>query len=326
MAGEEAEEPLKALSNPTIFVMAVFPLFNGQKKKLETPAWPPGLPRPGSSAGAGAQRPAGTPELPYRAGPPGSAGTARNPGTPAEPAQLLTSGPAEGGVEGAGPPAPVGAAIARLLPYRAPPSCAVPVQRGRRHLVPSPRGVPAMAGLPCRLLLLCLAAAAASADLVLEEVRRSLDLSTHLAKISAELSLANAPGGAAASTFLLALEPGLEPRLAHLGVQVSEGSGHRAPRPGARGRCPAPRPQGHVGTAGSSAPLPDPAAGREWGCVWRGEGRGGRPGGHEGAIHTDRLGTGRCQHGRSRAGSPRGRGHGPYPQEGRRSSRTIFLS
>nr|XP_054496413.1 dolichyl-diphosphooligosaccharide--protein glycosyltransferase subunit 1 isoform X2 [Agelaius phoeniceus] len=77
-----------------------------------------------------------------------------------------------------------------------------------------------MAGLPCRLLLLCLAAAAASADLVLEEVRRSLDLSTHLAKISAELSLANAPGGAAASTFLLALEPGLEPRLAHLGVQV----------------------------------------------------------------------------------------------------------
>lgn len=98
--------------------------------------------------------------------------------------------------------------------------------------MPSPRGVSAMAGLLCRLLLLCLAAAGTNASLVLDEVRRSLDLSTHLAKISAELSLANAPGGAAASAFLLALEPGLEPRLAHLGVQVSVGSRHRAPRPG----------------------------------------------------------------------------------------------
>ncbi|XP_058278182.1 dolichyl-diphosphooligosaccharide--protein glycosyltransferase subunit 1 isoform X2 [Hirundo rustica] len=77
-----------------------------------------------------------------------------------------------------------------------------------------------MAELPCRLLLLFLAAAGANASIVLDEVRRSLDLSTHLAKISADLSLANAPGGAAASAFLLALEPGLEPRLAHLGVQV----------------------------------------------------------------------------------------------------------
>uniref|UniRef100_A0A8C8AES7 Uncharacterized protein n=1 Tax=Otus sunia TaxID=257818 RepID=A0A8C8AES7_9STRI len=79
-----------------------------------------------------------------------------------------------------------------------------------------------MAGLLCRLLL-CLAAAGAAADLLLEEARRSLDLSTHLAKVSAELSLANAAGGTAASAFLLALEPGLEPRLAYLGVQVSAG-------------------------------------------------------------------------------------------------------
>uniref|UniRef100_A0A8B9N2V9 Dolichyl-diphosphooligosaccharide--protein glycosyltransferase subunit 1 n=1 Tax=Accipiter nisus TaxID=211598 RepID=A0A8B9N2V9_9AVES len=76
-----------------------------------------------------------------------------------------------------------------------------------------------MAGLLCRLLL-CLAAAGAAADLLLEEARRSVDLSTHLAKVSAELSLANAAGGTAASAFLLALEPGLEPRLAYLGVQV----------------------------------------------------------------------------------------------------------
>lgn len=138
-----------------------------------------------------------------------------------------------------------------------------------------------MAGLLCRLLLLCLAAAGTSSDLVLEEVRRSLDLSTHLAKISAELSLSNAPGGAAASTFLLALEPGLEPRLAHLGVQVSEGSEYRAPsteRGGGRGRCPAPRPKGHVGTTGASAPLPDPAAAGNGGCVSRAEGGAGRPG------------------------------------------------
>lgn len=126
MAGEEAEEPLKALSNPTIFVMVVFPLFDGQKKKLETPAWPPGLPRPGSSARAGAQRPAGTPVLPYRAGPPGSAGTARTPGTPAEPAQLLTSGRRKAGRRGPG-----------LQRRWAPPSRASS-PTGRRHLVPCP--------------------------------------------------------------------------------------------------------------------------------------------------------------------------------------------
>lgn len=142
------------------------------------------------------------------------------------------------------PPAPLGAAIASLLPQQAPPSSTVPVQRGRRHLVRYPRGVLAMVGLLCRLLLLCLATAGANTNLVLDEVRRSLDLSTHLAKISAELSLANPPGGAAASAFLLALEPGLEPRLAHLGVQVSVGSRHRAPRPGVSQALPGRTPEG----------------------------------------------------------------------------------
>lgn len=125
-----------------------------------------------------------------------------------------------------------------------------------------------MAGLLCRLLL-CLAAAGAAADLLLEEARRSVDLSTHLAKVSAELSLANAAGGTAASAFLLALEPGLEPRLAYLGVQVSagrEGQRGTAPRSsGVGGRTaarpralPGPRrPQGHVGTAPRSR-LPPP--------------------------------------------------------------------
>lgn len=110
-----------------------------------------------------------------------------------------------------------------------------------------------MAGLRCRLLL-CLAAvwAAAAADLQLEEARRTVDLSTHLAKVSAELSLANAPGGPAASSFLLALEPGLEPRLAYLGVQVSAGSGGEPREPGQPQHGPG--LQGHVGTA----PRPGP--------------------------------------------------------------------
>lgn len=138
-------------------------------------------------------------------------------------------------------PVPLGAAI--LCPprtARAPPSCALPVHAS------------AMAGLRCRLLL-CLAAVwAAAADLQLEEARRTVDLSTHLAKVSAELSLANAPGGPAASSFLLALEPGLEPRLAYLGVQVSAGS-RGEPRESGQPRH-GPGLQGHVGTA----PRPGP--------------------------------------------------------------------
>lgn len=127
-----------------------------------------------------------------------------------------------------------------------------------------------MVGLPCRLLLLCLAAAGLNADLVLDEVRRTLDLSTHLAKISAELSLANAPGGVAASAFLLALEPGLEPRLAHLGVQVSTGCGHRAPRPGLPRALPGPVPGG----TRRHSRVPQPAG--NGGCVSWDEGGGGR--------------------------------------------------
>ncbi|XP_072136339.1 dolichyl-diphosphooligosaccharide--protein glycosyltransferase subunit 1 [Mobula birostris] len=56
-------------------------------------------------------------------------------------------------------------------------------------------------------------------SLVNEEVRRSIDLGTHLAKITAEVTLANG-GPSAASSFLLALEPGLEDHLAYLGVNL----------------------------------------------------------------------------------------------------------
>lgn len=56
--------------------------------------------------------------------------------------------------------------------------------------------------------------------LVNEEVKRTLDLSTHLAKISAEILLAN-HGDSAAQSFTLALEPELAPHLAYIGASVS---------------------------------------------------------------------------------------------------------
>lgn len=56
--------------------------------------------------------------------------------------------------------------------------------------------------------------------LVNEEVKRTLDLSTHLAKISAEILLAN-HGDSAAHSFILALEPELAPHLAYIGASVS---------------------------------------------------------------------------------------------------------
>lgn len=56
--------------------------------------------------------------------------------------------------------------------------------------------------------------------LVNEEVKRTLDLSTHLAKISAEILLAN-HGGSAVQSFTLALEPELAAHLAYIGASVS---------------------------------------------------------------------------------------------------------
>ncbi|XP_043298596.1 dolichyl-diphosphooligosaccharide--protein glycosyltransferase subunit 1 isoform X2 [Cervus elaphus] len=87
---------------------------------------------------------------------------------------------------------------------------------------------PAARLLPPLLLLLAACAPApgrASSDappLVNEDVKRTVDLSSHLAKVTAEVVLAHAGGGSSprAASFLLALEPELEARLAHLGVQV----------------------------------------------------------------------------------------------------------
>ncbi|GCB66870.1 hypothetical protein scyTo_0012063 [Scyliorhinus torazame] len=56
-------------------------------------------------------------------------------------------------------------------------------------------------------------------SLVNEDVKRSIDLGTHLAKITADLTLSNS-GPSPASSFILALEPGLENHLAYIGVTL----------------------------------------------------------------------------------------------------------
>ncbi|XP_043773140.1 dolichyl-diphosphooligosaccharide--protein glycosyltransferase subunit 1-like [Cervus elaphus] len=82
--------------------------------------------------------------------------------------------------------------------------------------------------LPRLQLLLAACAPApgcASSDappLVNKDVKRTGDLSSHLAEVTAEVVLARAGGGSSprAASFLLSLEPELEARLEHLCVQV----------------------------------------------------------------------------------------------------------
>ncbi|EAW79309.1 ribophorin I, isoform CRA_b [Homo sapiens] len=91
------------------------------------------------------------------------------------------------------------------------------------------------AGLFLLLLLGTWAPAPGSASseappLINEDVKRTVDLSSHLAKVTAEVVLAHLGGGSTsrATSFLLALEPELEARLAHLGVQASGNAETRA--------------------------------------------------------------------------------------------------
>ncbi|XP_040060308.1 dolichyl-diphosphooligosaccharide--protein glycosyltransferase subunit 1 [Gasterosteus aculeatus] len=70
------------------------------------------------------------------------------------------------------------------------------------------------------LLLLATAGLEVSADgLVNEEVKRTVDLGSHLAKITAEIVLSN-QGNSAVHSFLLAVEPDLAPHLAYIGASV----------------------------------------------------------------------------------------------------------
>ncbi|XP_030633191.1 dolichyl-diphosphooligosaccharide--protein glycosyltransferase subunit 1 [Chanos chanos] len=55
--------------------------------------------------------------------------------------------------------------------------------------------------------------------LVNEEVKRTVDLSTHLAKITSEILLSN-QGDSPAQSFILALEPDLAPHLAYIGASI----------------------------------------------------------------------------------------------------------
>ncbi|MEE6502207.1 hypothetical protein FKM82_004438 [Ascaphus truei] len=70
-------------------------------------------------------------------------------------------------------------------------------------------------------LLTAFAASGRAQDLVNEDVKRTVDLSSHLAKVTLDVIISN-PGPAAAQSFLLALDPDLENRLAFLGVKGDE--------------------------------------------------------------------------------------------------------
>lgn len=101
----------------------------------------------------------------------------------------------------------------------------------------------ALLRLLCFLSLFC-CTVRAEVSLVNDEVKRTVDLSTHLAKISTEVLLSN-QGGSAAHSFVVALEADLAPHLAYIGVSVSTlkplgpsgGAGPQSARPKANCSC-----------------------------------------------------------------------------------------
>ncbi|XP_054472873.1 dolichyl-diphosphooligosaccharide--protein glycosyltransferase subunit 1 [Anoplopoma fimbria] len=71
----------------------------------------------------------------------------------------------------------------------------------------------------CMLLLAAVSSEVSADGLVNEEVKRTVDLGTHLAKITAEIVLSN-QGHSAVHSFILAVEPDLAPHLAYIGASV----------------------------------------------------------------------------------------------------------
>lgn len=71
----------------------------------------------------------------------------------------------------------------------------------------------------CLLAVAALSTHVSANGLVNEEVKRTVDLSTHLAKITAEIVLSN-QGPSAAQSFILAVEADLVPHLAYIGASV----------------------------------------------------------------------------------------------------------
>ncbi|XP_068451300.1 dolichyl-diphosphooligosaccharide--protein glycosyltransferase subunit 1 [Clinocottus analis] len=71
----------------------------------------------------------------------------------------------------------------------------------------------------CLLLLAAVSSQVSADGLVNEEVKRTVDLGTHLAKITAEIVLSN-QGPSAVHSFILAVEAELAPHLAYVGASV----------------------------------------------------------------------------------------------------------
>ncbi|XP_055773202.1 dolichyl-diphosphooligosaccharide--protein glycosyltransferase subunit 1-like isoform X1 [Salvelinus fontinalis] len=81
------------------------------------------------------------------------------------------------------------------------------------------RSIPFCTVPTCLLLITGLCYRVAADGLVNEEVKRTVDLSTHLAKITAEILLSN-QGDSVVHSFILAVEPDLAPNLAYVGASV----------------------------------------------------------------------------------------------------------
>ncbi|XP_032369512.1 dolichyl-diphosphooligosaccharide--protein glycosyltransferase subunit 1 [Etheostoma spectabile] len=71
----------------------------------------------------------------------------------------------------------------------------------------------------CLLLLAAVSSEVSADGLVNEDVKRTVDLGTHLAKITAEIVLSN-QGHSAVHSFILAVEADLAPHLAYIGASV----------------------------------------------------------------------------------------------------------
>uniref|UniRef100_A0AAQ5X9Q5 Dolichyl-diphosphooligosaccharide--protein glycosyltransferase subunit 1 n=1 Tax=Amphiprion ocellaris TaxID=80972 RepID=A0AAQ5X9Q5_AMPOC len=80
----------------------------------------------------------------------------------------------------------------------------------------------------CLLLLAAVSSEVSANGLVNEDVKRTVDLGTHLAKITAEIVLSN-QGHSSVHSFVLAVEADLAPHLAYIGASVSLTSMNETP-------------------------------------------------------------------------------------------------
>lgn len=85
----------------------------------------------------------------------------------------------------------------------------------------------------CLLFVIALSLEVSADGLVNEDVKRTIDLSTHLAKITAEIVLSN-HGQSSVQSFILGVDADLAPHLAYIGASVSpalvKGTPHQVTR------------------------------------------------------------------------------------------------